>query len=97
MSNLLGDNWTPAVLVLSYVSKGVTHWLVSTEVFGSIFLVSVNFWNILISGSAMFLAVSFRNFGCISTFLGVLVPFGYRILLFQVFDQFLVEILEYPE
>jgi hypothetical protein len=30
----------------------------------------------------------------LSTFLGVLVLFGYRILLFQVFDQFLVGILE---
>jgi hypothetical protein len=29
-------------------------------VFG-IFLVSIDFWNILVSGSAMFLAVSFRN------------------------------------
>jgi hypothetical protein len=55
MSNLSGDNWSPAVLVLSNV-KGVT--------FG-IFLVSIDFWNILVSGSAMFLAVSFRNFGCI--------------------------------
>jgi hypothetical protein len=44
------------------ICKGVT--FASFQVFG-IFLVSIVFWNILVSGSAMFLAVSFRNFGCI--------------------------------
>ena len=82
MSNLLGDNWSPAVLVLSNV-KGVT--------FG-IFLVSIDFWNILVSGSAMFwqsLSEILDAFDQVpmtlflSTFLGVLVLFGYRIILFE--------------
>jgi hypothetical protein len=45
-----------------FLCKGVT--FASFQVFG-IFLVSIDFWNILVSGSAMFFAVSFRNFGCI--------------------------------
>ena len=82
MSNLLGDNWSPAVLVLSNV-KGVT--------FG-IFLVSIDFWNILVSGSAMFwqsLSEILDAFDQVpmtlflSTVLGVLVLFGYRIILFE--------------
>ena len=102
MSNLLGDNWSPAVFG-PFLCKGVT--FASFQVFG-IFLVSIDFWNILVSGSAMFLAVSFRNLDAfdqvpmtlfLSTFLDVLVLFEYRILLFQDFDQFLVEILECPE
>jgi hypothetical protein len=49
-------------VVLNGSCKGVT--FASFQVFG-IFLVSIDFWNIFVSGSAMFLAVSFRNFGCI--------------------------------
>jgi hypothetical protein len=65
-------------------------------------LVSIDFWNILVVQQCFwqFLSEILDAFDQVpmtlflSTFLGVLVLFGYRILLFQVFDQFLVGILE---